>query len=399
MQRRRFIQSSTAALTAGIAGTAVAADEIADAARRIGRLPRRKLGYSQRDVSILIGGGDFPQEAIEAGILAGVNFWHKADQWSADKTPAPQAILKNREAFICQVCADRVNGNHETGKIDAEQHYQFVKAALKQTGLRYFDDLQFHFGYHSVAEYKQNRSFIRAFERMKKEGMVRHLGLSQHSYAGNSRVPGGQNAAEILTAIVEDGLFEYAQFMYTYGDGPAMDKFLAFARQKNFGTIAMKTTMGLGRMRKDAALMKKFPAGVSPHNALARWLTTSTGLTAAVIRVKNVTELADTYSGAGKTMRAADRQAMELMLAHANGEVCRLCNECMPSCPQQIPISDILRFERYALDNGDYGVARGLYARLDRRADACEACGTCLSHCPHGLQIPEKLAATHELLS
>ncbi len=398
MQRRKFIQGSAAALAVGITGRAKAADEIADAARQIGQVPRRKLGYSKRDVSVLMGCGDWPQDAIEAGVLAGINFWHKADQWSPDKTPTPSGILKNREAFICQASLDRVDGNHETGRMDAEQHYQFVKAAVKQTGLRYFDDLQFHFGYHSVAEFKRDRGVVVAFERLKKEGLVRHLGLSQHSYAGNARVPGGQNAVEVLTAVIADGVFEYAQFMYSYGEGPAVEKFLALARQKGFGTIAMKTAMGLGRMRKDAALMKKFSTGISPYNALARWLTTSTQLDAAVIRVRGASELADTYSGAGKAMRAGDWQAIEFMRAQAGGTVCRLCNECMPGCPERIPISDILRFERYALDNGDLGAARSLYARLDRRGDACSACGECLPLCPHGLCISDKLAAAHELL-
>ncbi len=202
----------------------------------------------------------------------------------------------------------------------------------------------------------------------------------------------------MLTAVIEDGLYEHAQFAYSYGDEPAMDRLLALARQKGFGTVAMKTARGVGRLAQDQAIMKKFPAGTTPYHALARWLTTSSQLDAALVRINSLSQFVDTVSGAGKSMRASDRRAIEMMVAHADQEACRLCNECLEFCPRRVPIADILRFERYAVDYGDRGVARRLYARLDRRADSCAACGTCLPHCPQGLEIPRKLAETHQLL-
>jgi predicted aldo/keto reductase-like oxidoreductase len=390
MERRVFIQTAVAA---GL-GPPSGPSEIEQAARKVGRLPRRKLGNSAREISVLVGAGDWAPEAVEAGILSGINFWHGADEWSRP----PQAILQNREAHYCQICVDRVRGNHETGQIDEEAHYQFLKQAAKRTGLRYFDDMQFHFGYHSVAELHNNRAFIRAFERLKKEGLVRHLCLSQHSYDGNSRVPGGQSAPEILTAVIQDGLYEHAQFLYSYGEDAATNEFVALAKRKGFGTIAMKTARGAGRMAQDRGFMKSFPAGTTPYHALARWLTTRTQLDAAVIRINSLSQFVDTYSGAGKDLRAADSQAIRRMTAYADQEVCRLCNQCMSHCPQRLPIADILRYERYATDYGDTTQARRLYAQLDRQADSCIACDTCLSHCPQGLRIPDKLAAAHRLL-
>ncbi len=401
LKRREFLQCSTAMVVAGLggkfAGMAQAEDTIEEAVRKVGVLPRRKLGYSGREVSILIGADSMSPPLVDASIRCGINFWHKSNGWA--KTGVPPAILKNREAHYCQVSVDRAGGNHETGRIDEQEHYAFVKQALEETKLRYFDDMQFHFGYHNRAELKNDRGFIRAFERLKKEGLVKHLCLSQHGYAGNARVPGGESAAEILTAVVEDGLYEHAQFMYSYGDDPAVDSFLEFARKKGFGTTAMKTSRGIGRMKEDAKFMSRFPSGTTPHNALARWLTTQTKIDLAVIRVQNLDQFADTYSGAGRSLRAADARAIDLMTARADATACRLCTQCQPHCPQQVPIAEILRFERYALDDGDLRKARSLYAGLDRRADACVSCGTCEARCPQRLRIPEKLAAAHALLA
>ncbi len=403
IKRREFLKLSSATVIAGFAGNLTAEPRqsdiltIEEAARRVGRFQRRKLGYSQREVSIMIGAGDLAPAPAEAGILCGMNYWHKANRWI--RTGTPDSILKNRDAHYCQVTVDRIEGDHFVGRIDEESHYSYVKEAVKQTGLGYFDDMQLHYGYHNVDELKKERGFVRAFERLKKEGLVKHLCLSQHGYAGHAKVPGGQSASEILTAVVEDGLYEHAQFIYSYGADPEMDRFMELARKRGFGTIAMKTARGIGRMKEDTAFMNKIPAGTSPHHALTRWLTTSTKLDAVVIRVKNLEEFAETYSGAGKTLRSLDARAIAAMTVRADRTACRLCTLCQPHCPQQIPIAEILRFERYACDDHDPWKARALYAGLDRRADACVACGTCLPHCPQGLSIPDKLASAHTLLS
>jgi hypothetical protein len=397
--RRREFLVTTASVMAGAMGSAcrgATPAEIEKAAAKVGPLPRRALGNSKRDISVLVGSATWASEAVEAGIRCGINYWHKADEW--DRGNVPEAILKNREAHYCQICVDRVRGNHETGAIDEEAHYRLVKQMLQRTGLRYFDDMQFHFGYHRVDELKSDRGFVRAFERLKKEGLVRHLCLSQHSYNGNSKVPRGENNAEILTAVAADGEYEHAQFFYSYGETDSINAFLGLARRKGFGTIAMKTTRGAGRMRQDREFMKDFPAGTTPHHALARWLTTRTALDSAIIQINNLEQFVDTYSGAGQAPRAADAQAIEKMAAYADREVCRLCNECMSHCAQGVPVADILRYERYARDYGEGSWARLLYARLDKQGDACVACGNCLPHCPQELPIPEKLTAAHRLL-
>ena len=397
VDRREFLITSAGVMAAGLgqACSAATPEEIERAATKVGKLPRRPLGRDGREVSVLVGAGTWSRDAVEVGIRCGVNYWHKAEEWGRN---VPKAIHKDREAHNCQVCVDRARGSHETGKIDEEAHYQFVKRAVAETGLRYFDDIQFHFGFHNVAEVKNERGFVRAYERLKKEGLVRHLCLSQHHYGSNSRVENGQNGAEILSAVIEDGIFEHAQFMFSYGETEPMKQLVSLARRKGFGTIAMKTTRGAGRMKGDAEFMKQFPADTSPHNALARWLTTATELDAAVIQIKGVSEFVDTFSGAGKPLRAADARAIETMTAYADREVCRLCNECASHCQHGIPIADILRYERYAQDYGEGLRARALYAMLDRQGNTCIACGDCLPHCPQQLEIPRKLAGAHEIL-
>ena len=399
MDRRKFIVTTAGALAVGLggAGARVPGSEIEEAAAKVGQIPRRTFDRSKRKVSVLVGAGDWAPEAIEAGILCGINYWHKSDKWNRDTVP--KAILKDREAYYCEICVNRIHGNHETGVIDEESHYQYVKQAAASTGLRYFDDYKFHFGYHTSEEWQKNHGMIRAYERLKKEGLVRHLCLSQHSYNGNSRVPGGEDRTTLLTHVLEEGIYEHAQFAFTFGDDEALNKFVSMARSRKFGTMAMKTTGGAARMQADREFMSKFPEGTTPHQALSRWLTTATELSTSVIMVSNLDQFVDTYSGAGKPLRAADRRAIELMNDYANREVCRLCNDCMTHCAQRVAIADILRYERYAIDYGDPERARRLYVQLDKKGDSCQVCGACVTGCQQGINLPDKLASAHRLLS
>jgi len=403
IKRRRFLQLSSTAVLGGMTSKLFGIQRpegqsmLEEVVQKVGMLPRRKLGYSGREVSVLIGMGDMDSLLAEAGARCGMNYWHKTNRWM--RGGVPEIILKNREAHYCQVTVDRVGSDHYSGHFNEEEHYRYVKEALNETGLGYFDDMQLHYGYHNVKELKDNRSFIRAFERLKKEGLVKHLCLSQHSYDGSPRVEKGESAAEILTAVVEEGMYEHAQFMYSFGGDPEMDKFIEFAREKNFGTIAMKTARGIGRMKQDQAFMDRLPEGTSPHNALVRWLTTQTKLDAAVIRVRNLDEFAETYSGAGRALSTRDAQVIDMMTVEADRTTCRLCGKCQSQCPQQIPITDILRFERYALDDHDWNKASMLYTGLPTKGNVCINCESCIQSCPLNLQIPKKLAKVHILLS
>jgi hypothetical protein len=81
INRREFLRLSSATVAAGLTGglaprvQAARPDTIEEAARIAGPFPRVKLGYSKRDISIMIGAGDLATAPAEAGILCGMNYW------------------------------------------------------------------------------------------------------------------------------------------------------------------------------------------------------------------------------------------------------------------------------------------------------------------------------------
>src|SRR5208283_5545783 len=397
--RREFIRVGTAGATGvALAGLGGLASNARAETATTSKLPRRRYGRTGLEISTLVGASDWSAAVIPLAVEEGVNYWHKAHRWTAETMPA--AIKSQpRESYYLEVVVDRVGGDHMKGHIDEEQHYQFVKQCVERSGVGYYDVFKFHFGYHSVEEAKTEPGMVRAYERLKKEGLVKHLALSQHHYNNI----GGDMAYYVISYLVDHSPYEAAQFFYTYGDKKQIEDVIALAGKKDFGVIAMKTMGGVGRAAED----KKFQAllaeprfkGSTPAAAMVKWLMSNPNLTAAVIATSNFDQLQENFGAARRSaMSSSDRQTLGLLAAYNKGLTCLLCADCVSHCPEHIAIADILRYERYALDYHDLSRARAEYKTLTKDGTACIACGDCLPACHADINIVAKLKEVHHLL-
>ena len=399
LTRRDFIRVGAAG-TAGLAlvgggglASAAPADNSVPA-----KLPRRKYGRTGLDLSVLVGANDWSKDVIPMAVDLGVNYWHKAHRWTSETMP--DAIKSQpRESYYLEVVVDRVGGDHKHGHIDEEQHYQFVKKCVAKSGVGYYDVFKFHFGYHSVQEAKTELGVIHAFDRLKKEGLVKHLCISQHHYNDI----GGDMAYDIVPYLVENLPYEAAKFFYTYNDKKEIGDLIEFSKKHDFGTIAMKTMGGVGRASTDpkfqALLADPKYKGSTPAAAMVKWLMANPNLTAAVIATQNFDQLQENAGAAKQALMSVnDRKTLDLLAGYNKGLTCLLCSDCVSSCPEHIAIADIFRYERYAMDYHDLDRARSEYKTLTKNGTACIACGDCLPNCKADINILAKLRAVHNLL-
>ena len=77
------------------------------------------------------------------------------------------------------------------------------------------------------------------------------------------------------------------------------------------------------------------------------------------------------------------------------------CGLCEPSCPQQVPVNTIMRFNHYYEAQGKEKFAMKQYARLATpKAGLCANCsGLCESACPYGVPVQGLLTIAHKTLS
>ena len=384
---------ATGVAAASVAGLPVLADD-----KPADKLPKRRYGRTGLEIGWLIGASDWTKELIPRAVDAGVNYWHKAQTWRADTIPAAIKALP-RESYYLECVVDRVKGDHTRGQIDEEAHYQFVKSRLKDSGLGYYDVFKFHFGYHSIKEAKENPGMVRAFERLKKEGLVKHLAISQHHYNNIN----GDMAWDILDYLAEHQPYDATQFFYTYGDRKEVQEWIDVAKKKEIATVAMKTMGNVGRAANDQKFKKLLAdpkyQGSTPAAAMVKWLKANDNLTAAVIATKNTDQFRENV-GAAKSVAMAphDHSTLGLLSSFNKGLTCLLCAQCVSACPEHIAVADIFRYERYALDYLDLDRAKREYAGLTRNGTSCVGCGDCLTTCVQEIDIPAKLKEVHRLL-
>ena len=85
---------------------------------------------------------------------------------------------------------------------------------------------------------------------------------------------------------------------------------------------------------------------------------------------------------------------------------CGQCRQCLP-CPNDVPIPALLRLRNLAVGHGMVPFASERYSLIGRAghwweqldASACQRCGACLPRCPLQLPIPDLLADTHRRLA
>ncbi|MCA1686215.1 MAG: aldo/keto reductase [Planctomycetia bacterium] len=379
---------------ASLAGLPVMADDKPAA----DKLPRRRYGRTGLEIGWLLGASDWTKELIPRAVDAGVNYWHKAQRWTAETLP-PALKKLPRESYHLECVVDRVGGDHNRGRIDEGQHYQFVKDRLKESGVGYYDVFKFHFGYHSVKEAKENPGMVRAFERLKKEGLVKHLAISQHHYNNIN----GDMAWDVLDYLAEHQPYDATQFFYTYGDRKEVQDWIDVAKKKDIATVAMKTMGGVGRAARDEKFRKLLVdpkyQGSTAAAAMVKWLKSNEDLTAAVIATKNIAQFRENVgAAAGLAMAPQDQATLALLSGYNKGLTCLLCAQCVSSCPEHIAVADIFRYERYGRDYLDLDRARREYAALTRDGTSCVGCGDCLAACVREIDIPAKLREVHRLL-
>jgi predicted aldo/keto reductase-like oxidoreductase len=395
-----------------------------------GKLPTRTLGKTGLQVGCIIGASDWSPDVIPLAIQSGVNYWHKANAWGG-KVKFPEALkAQPRESYFLEVCLDRLSGYLAGPVGDADHFYNAVKASVKGLDIGYYDMMRFHYGHHSIDEVKSETGFVDAFNRLKGEGLVKHLSISQHNYSNGPVSPGGQTAYEILPYIMDNTPYEAAQFFYSYngdsgrGASPRekVEELLTTCKAKNFGSIAMKTMAGVGRFlanQKDptdpknriqpkekdlftALLADPKYAGTTPGSAIVKWVMSNPNLDAATICISNFDQLQENFKAAmNPAMTEQDHNMLKLVHAFNHGTTCLLCADCATSCPEEIAIIDILRYERYAMDYHDLAKAKAEYMTLSKNGTSCIACGDCLATptCSNDINIMSKLKEVHTLLS
>jgi predicted aldo/keto reductase-like oxidoreductase len=263
---------------------------------------------------------------------------------------------------------------------------EVIEGSLGRLGTDYVDLIHVH-ACDDVARLMDS-NMHEAFDRLKEQGKARFLGFSSHT----------PNLMEVAKASIDSGRFDVMMLAYHHGLwGGQPDVISRAVREQDMGIVAMKTLKGA----KHQKLLEFRDEADSYSQAALKWVLSNPEVSTAVISFFELQHVDEFLYASGKQLTSGDVAVLEKYDQLIAGTHCAPhCGECLDSCPEQLAINDVLRHRMYFEDYGQEKEAMRLYAQLTPNASVCVGCSApCTASCPIGIDIPERVAGAHELLS
>ncbi len=279
LSRRDFVRVLSTAAAAGpgimaasLSGFALTTSQRSEAAEAIvgglGKLPKVAYGKTGFKTTRICIAQDWSRDLLGPALDMGINFIHKAGYWGSN---VPDEIKKlPRESYYTDITVDNTSPGNDPDNY--EQAYGQVTSSLEKNGLQYYDVYRAHYGWHTPDKVKpEANTSYRAFLKLKKEGKVRHFGVSQHPYAAGREQP--DKYAIMTQALIDSGIIESMQVWFAYGYPKDVMDIFAKASSAGIAMTAMKVNAhGRSKMQGDAATMEALKANNMVGRACIRWV-------------------------------------------------------------------------------------------------------------------------------
>lgn len=353
----------------------------------------RRLGRTEWQVSDVVLGtgrisGETGERIARLALERGVNYFDTSPDYSgAGSEEAMGRAIAGRprdEIFVAtKFCTPQ---GHLPAGSSVAAYERVIEESLGRLGLEHVDLVHIH----SCDEVERllDPNVHEAFERLKQAGKVRFLGFSTHT----------PRLEQVVDAALRSGRFDVMMLAYHHGIWPALGDLIHRARvEQDMGVVAMKTLKGA----KHRGLENFQPYAASYSQAALKWALSNADVSCAVVSFFELQHVDEFLYASGKPFTSEDTAILRRYDAEVAGTYCAPhCGACLPSCPESVPIHDVLRHRMYFEDYGWEKLAMEGYAKLGSDASACLTCSApCLGSCPLGVSIPERTREAHRLLS
>lgn len=352
-----------------------------------------RLGRTEWNVSdTVLGAGRLrvgeDVKVVRAALERGVNYIDTAPDYSTagSEQVVGEALrdFRRDEIFLATKFCTPI-GHLPTGTSVA-RYKEVIHESLKRLGTDYVDLIHIH----SCDEVNRlmDPNVHEAFDLLKQEGKARFLGVSTHT----------PRLVEVANTAIDSGRFDVMMLAYHHGIWPALNAIIDRAHaEQDMGIVAMKTLKGA----KHRNLENFHGEANSYAQAALKWVHANPKVSCAVISFFEMQHVDEYLAASGQKISAGDVAILDKYDREIVGSYCAPhCGVCLESCPEGVPIHDVLRHRMYFEDYRSEKEAMELYSKLEINASACAGCSApCLGSCPLGIAIPERTSGAHALLS
>lgn len=317
---------------------------------------------------------------IARAVDMGINYFDTARGYGGgnNERMVGSAVKGRREKVILS------SKSHAMTAADARAN---LDTSLKELGTDYLDIWYMHFRDEPSAIRDE---IIPVWEDAKKQGKIRHIGISTHH----------PNA--IADRVLQIGKFEVLLSTYNFAVGSNNDAVYQRFQDAGIGLVAMKVMAPAIPIKGDFGFqprsMNKVPGGAL---ASLKWVLRNPRMATTIPSMTDSDQLEENFRAMSEKFGTKD----ETILAAINEDIrplyCRMCYRCAGQCPKGAAIPETIRYLSYVDFYGQFALGREHFAALPEgpREIRCGDCARCSVTCPNGVHVPERMIRAQELFA
>ncbi len=336
-------------------------------------------------------------ELFDAFIDAGFNYFDTAHGYLKGMSEtAVKKCLTSRYPRESYILTDKLSSNHFNQEADIRP---LLDLQLETCGVDYFDFYLMHAQSRgNYPKYKACRAYETAFE-LKKEGKVRHVGISFH------------DSAEFLEQILTDYPdVEVVQLQLNYldWDDASVQSRACYEVCRKYGKpiIVMEPVKGgkLAKLPLAASQVFDSLGSMSAASYAIRFAAGHEGVISVLSGMGSMEMVHDNVSYMRDFVPLSEKEAKAVdcvcaILRAANTIDCTACRYCTENCPAGVKIPEILAclnaHDAYKDWTSEY-FYNDVHTVKGGKASACIGCGVCEGVCPQHIDIRKQLSRAVE---
>lgn len=247
--------------------------------------------------------------------------------------------------------------------VRTDKIYDEVHISLKNLQVEKIDIYHLH-NVSKKEDYEKVMGPGGAFEglqKAKKEGLIDHIGLTSHNL-------------DVLEKVLQDDHFAVVMTCYSFLEPDAVKRIFPLARAKNVGVL----------------VMKPFSGGVIEKASPALKYVLSTPDIVPIPGSESLEKVRENWRifAQSSPLTAEEQVYIKDMQQQLQKQFCRRCDYCQP-CSQEISIQMVMGLKSIIKRFGAGADAPAWIQATVNKARNCSECGECLPRCPYQLPIPE----------
>ena len=338
-------------------------------------------------------------QVLRAALAAGINHLETAPAYGPAEAFLGKALAQlNREG-----AAPSGGGWVITSKLLPGQSFlsgtRALEASLDRLGIDTLDNLAIHgLNLDSHLDWVLHGEGARLIDWALTSGRVRQVGFSSHG------------SYDLIERAIASDRFRFC-CLHLHLLDPTRMPLAQLALDRSMGVLAISPADKGGRLQAPSEQLKTDCTPFQPLQLAYRFLLAA-GISTLTVGARNAADLklARSLAASDGPLDPEEKRALAHLeqqrgsrLGH---ELCGQCRACLP-CPNDVPIPELLRLRNLAHGHDLMEFAGERYNLIGRAghwwetvdASQCDRCGDCLPRCPHQLPIPDLLAETHRLLA